>query len=206
MGFSLVEMAEYVPAKKVKGRYVRDERIINGSGSKNTGHLSYYSRYHIPCGRFRLQLYSPYKPEGWHQIFTQTKTCGLISQIQKIIKTAHFALPVLKKEVQAQKERAEAHRLRMEQQMIEHKKREAIRKREEAHKASVNELQGIMAKWAEDMRVEQFFRDAERDIEKCDPVLQEQLRERLMAAKGFMQGETALQRLLKWRTPDERLK
>jgi len=46
----------------------------------------------------------------------------------------------------------------------------------------------------------------ERDIEKCDPVLQEQLRERLMAAWGFMQGETALQRLLKWRTPDERLK
>ncbi|WIL42894.1 hypothetical protein QPJ96_04840 [Pantoea agglomerans] len=146
MGFSLVKMAEYVPAKKVKGRYVRDERIINGSGSKNTGHLSYYSRYHIPCGRFRLQLYTPYEPEGWHQIFTQTKTCDLISQIQKIIKMAHFALPVLKKEVQAQKERAEAHCLRMEQQMIEHKKREPIRKREEAHNASVNEMQGIMAK------------------------------------------------------------
>ncbi|WP_340278672.1 hypothetical protein [Pantoea agglomerans] len=63
-----------------------------------------------------------------------------------------------------------------------------------------------MVKWAEDMRVEQFFRDAERDIEKCNAVLQDQLRERLRAARGFMQGETALQRLLKWRTPDERLK
>lgn len=206
VGFSLVEMVEYVPAKRVKGRYVRDEKMISWSRGKNSAHLGYYSRYHIPCGRFRLQLYSPYEPEGWHQIFTQTKTCGLISQIPKIIKVAHSALPVLKKEIQAQKERAEALRLRMEQQMIEYKKREAIRKREEAHKASVNELQGIMAKWAEDMRVEQFFRDAERDIEKCDPVLQEQLGERLRAARGFMQGETALQRLLKWRTPDERLK
>ena len=206
VGFSLFEMAEYVPAKRVKGRYVRDEKMISWSRGKNSAHLGYYSRHHIPCGRFRLQLYSPYEPEGWHQIFTQTKTCGLISQIPKIIKAAHSALPVLKKEIQAQKERAEAHRLRMEQQMIEYKKREAIRKREEAHKASVNELQGIMVKWAEDMRVEQFFRDAERDIEKCNAVLQDQLRERLRAARGFMQGETALQRLLKWRTPDERLK
>ncbi|WP_336755754.1 hypothetical protein [Pantoea sp. USHLN298] len=206
VGFSLVEMVEYVPAKRVKGRYVRDEKMISWSRGKNSAQLGYYSRHHIPCGRFRLQLYSPYEQEGWYQVFTQTKTCGLISQIPKIIKAAQSALPVLKNEIQAQKERAEAHRLRMEQQMIEYKKREAIRKREEAHKASVNELQGIMAKWAEDMRVEQFFRDAERDIEKCDAVLQDQLRERLRAARGFMQGETALQRLLKWRTPDERLK
>ncbi|MBD8197602.1 MULTISPECIES: hypothetical protein [Pantoea] len=73
--------------------------------------------------------------------------------------------------------------------MFEYKKREAIRKQEEAHKASVNELQVIMAKWAEDMRIEQFFRDAEKDIERCDAALQEQLRERLRAAKEFLRAK-----------------
>lgn len=206
LGFSLVEMTEEVPVKEVKGRYVRDERMINWSRGKNSAQLGYYSRRHIPSGRFRLQLYSPYESEGWHQVFSQTKTCSLISQIPKIIKSAESALPVLKKEVQAKKERAEANRLRMEQQIIEYKKRETIRKQEEAHKASVNELHVIMAKWTEDMRVEQFFRDAEKDIERCDAALHEQLRERLRAAKEFLKGETALQRLLKWRTPEERLK
>lgn len=206
VGFSLVEMTEDVPVKEVKGRYVRDERMINWSRGKNSARLGYYSRRHIPSGRFRLQLYSPYESEGWHQVFSQTKTCSLISQIPKIIKAAQAALPVLKKEVQAKKERAEANRLRMEQQMVEYKKREAIRKQEEAHKASVNELHVIMAKWTEDMRVEQFFTDAEKDIERCDAALQEQLRERLRAAKEFLKRETALQRLLKWRTPEERLK
>lgn len=206
VGFSLVEMTEEVPVKEVNGRYVRDERMINWSRGKNSAHLGYYSRRHIPSGRFRLQLYSPYGSEGWHQVFSQTNTCSLISQIPKIIKAAQAALPVLKKEIQTIKERAEANRLRMEQQMVEYKKREAIRKQEEAHKASVNELQVIMAKWAEDMRVEQFFTDAEKDIERCDAALQEQLRERLRAAKEFLKGETALQRLLKWRTPEERLK
>lgn len=206
VGFSLVEMTEEVPVKEVNGRYVRDERMINWSRGKNSAHLGYYSRRHIPSGRFRLQLYSPYGSEGWHQVFSQTNTCSLISQIPKIIKAAQAALPVLKKEIQTIKERAEAHRVRMEQQMVEYKKREAIRKQEEAHKASVNELQVIMAKWAEDMRVEQFFTDAEKDIERCDAALQEQLRERLRAAKEFLKGETALQRLLKWRTPEERLK
>jgi len=75
-----------------------------------------------------------------------------------------------------------------------------------AYKQSVNEVYGIMAKWAEDMRVEQFFIDAERDIQNCDPAMQEKLSERLKAAREFMQDETALQRLLKWRTPDEKLK
>lgn len=56
------------------------------------------------------------------------------------------------------------------------------------------------------MRGEQFFINAERDIQNCDPALQDKLRERLKVARDFMQGKTALQRLLKWRTPDERLK
>jgi len=206
VGFSLVEMTEEVPVKEVKGRYVRDERMINWSRGKNSAQLGFTSRRHIPSGRFRLQLYSPYESEGWHQIFSQTKTCSLISQIPKIIKAALAALPVLKKEMQTIKERTEANRLRMEQQIVEYKKREAIRKQEEAHKASVNELHVIMAKWAEDIRIEQFFRDAEKDIEGCEAALQEQLRERLRAARKFMRGETALQRLLKWRTPEERLK
>lgn len=94
----------------------------------------------------------------------------------------------------------------MEQQIVEYKKREAIRKQEEAHKASVSELQVIMAKWAEDMRIEQLFRDAEKDIGGCEAALQEQLRERLRAAKEFLKGETALQQLFKCRTPEERLK
>lgn len=206
VGFSLVEMTENVPTKKVKGRYVRDEKTINWSRGKNSTELGYYSRRHIPCGRFRFQLYSPYDPDGWHQVFTQTKNCGLISQIPKMIKAVHSAVPIMKKEIQAQKERAEAQRKRIELQIIEYEKREVIRRKEEAYKNSVSELQGIMAKWAEDMRVEQFFIDAERDIQNCDPVLQDKLRERLKAARDFMQGETALQRLLKWRTPDERLK
>lgn len=206
VGFSLVEMTEEVPVKEVKGRYVRDERMINWSRGKNSAQLGFTSRRHIPSGRFRLQLYSPYESEGWHQIFSQTKTCSLISQIPKILKSAESALPVLKKEIHTIKERAEAHRVRMEQQIVEYTKREAIRNQEEAHKASVNELHVIMAKWAEDIRIGQFFRDAEKDIEGCEAALQEQLRERLRAAREFMQGETALQRLLKWRTPKERLK
>ena len=81
--------------------------------------------------------------------------------------------------------------------MIEYGKREAIRLKEEAYKQSVDELYGIMAEWVEDKRVEQFFIDAERDIQNFGPAMQEKLSERLKAARDFMQGETALQRLLK---------
>ncbi|HAU5566857.1 TPA: hypothetical protein JD264_24075 [Serratia fonticola] len=49
VGFSLVEMTENVPTKQVKGRYVRDEKMISWSRGKNSADIGYYSRRQIPC-------------------------------------------------------------------------------------------------------------------------------------------------------------
>lgn len=51
---------------------------------------------------------------------------ALTGRAGKLRRTAWRFRPSLKREVQAQNERTEANRLRMEQQIIEYKKREAI--------------------------------------------------------------------------------
>lgn len=65
------------------------------------------------------------------------------------------------------------------------------------------ELKAIMAQWAEDKRVEQFFREAELDAAGLDEQQKIQMVERLQLARQFLSEDTAVERLLKWNTPKE---
>ncbi|MGJ3289659.1 hypothetical protein ACH31I_23440, partial [Klebsiella michiganensis] len=83
--------------------------------------------------------------------------------------------------------------------------KEKIRREEEAYNASRAELKSIMVQWAEDKRLEQFFREAEQDAASLDELQKIQVMERLQLARQFLSGDTAVERLLKWKTPHERL-
>lgn len=71
-------------------------------------------------------------------------------------------------------------------------------------KASITELKAIMAQWAEDKRMEQFFREAELDVAMLDGQKKALLMERLQLARQNLSVDTAVERLLKWETPQER--
>ncbi len=62
-----------------------------------------------------------------------------------------------------------------------------------------------MVQWAEDKRLEQFFREAELDAASLDEQQKIQVMERLQLVRQFLSGDTAVERLLKWQTPLERL-
>jgi len=73
--FNLAEMTEYVPAKKVKNRYVRDEQMGRWVRGRNSEPFLHVSKHTLPTGRFLLQLYSPYTSAKWLLQFRQTKQC-----------------------------------------------------------------------------------------------------------------------------------
>ncbi|HDL7358826.1 TPA: hypothetical protein PXN21_002157 [Yersinia enterocolitica] len=205
VGFSLAEMTEYVPAKEVNGRYIRDERMINWTKGKNASAFGYVSKYTIPTGRFLLQLYSPYDSTDWVEQFRQTKHCGLISQIPKIIETLNKATVKINEQLEEEKRQAEKRRIKWEIERVEYEKREWIHKVEEAHKKSQSELQSIMIQWIEDKRIEQFFQEAEFDALNLSNEQKELVQERIKLARQFLSGDSAIQRLINWKTPQERL-
>ena len=203
--FNLAEMTEYVPAKKVKNRYVRDEQMGRWIRGKNSAPFLHISKHTLPTGRFLLQLYSPYESADWRVQFRQTKQCGLISQIPKMIAVMLEAIPIISRQLEEARIKAEERRIKYEREHAIWLEKERIRREEEAHKASATELKSIMAQWAEDKRVEQFFRDAELDAAGLDEPQKVQIMERLQLARQFLSEDTAVERLLKWRTPQERL-
>ncbi|HCM1915577.1 TPA: hypothetical protein N3A33_001464 [Salmonella enterica subsp. salamae serovar 28:r:e,n,z15] len=204
--FSLAEMTEYVPAKEVNGRYIRDETMIRWMRGKYDKPFRYVIKHALPTGRFFLQLYSPYSSTNWQVEFRQTKQCGLISQIPKIISAMHDAFPLIKKQQEEARIKAEERRIQWELDEKRYREKERVRREKEAYNASLTELNAIMVQWAEDKRIEQFFREAEKDVASLDEQQKVQIMERLQLARQFVSEHRAVERLLKWKTPMELLR
>lgn len=201
--FSLAEMTEYVAAKEVNGRYIRDETMIRRIRGKYDKPFRYVVKHTLPTGRFLLQLYSPYSSTNWQVQFRQTKQCGLVSQIPKIISAMRDAVPLIKNQLEEARVKAEARRIQWELDEKRYREKERIRKEKEAYNASLAELKAIMVQWAEDKRIEQFFREAESDVSMLEEKQKGQATERLSLARQFLSVDTAIERLLKWQTPQE---
>ncbi|EAP9194284.1 hypothetical protein E8A45_19695 [Salmonella enterica] len=203
--FNLAEMTEYVPAEEVDGRYIRDETMIRWMRGKNDKPFRYVVKHTLPTGRFLLQLYSPYSLTNWQVQFRQTKQCGLVSQIPKIISAMHDAVPLIKKQQEEARIKAEERRIQWDLDEKRYREKERIRKEKEAYNASLEELKAIMVQWAEDKRIEQFFREAERDVAGLDELQKIQIMERLQLARQFLLVDSAIKRLLEWTTLLEQL-
>ncbi|EJH2659904.1 hypothetical protein NDG35_003118 [Salmonella enterica] len=201
--FSLAEMTEFVPAKEVNGRYIRDETMIRWMRGKYDKPFRYVIRHALPTGRFLLQLYSPYSSTNWQVQFRQTKQCGLVSQIPKIISAMHDAVPLIKKQQEEARIKAEERRVQWELDEKRYREKERIRREKEAYNASLAELKAIMVQWAEDKRIEQFFREAESEASLLGEKQKGRVMERLQLARQLLSVDTAAERLLKWNTPQE---
>ncbi|EKT2295778.1 hypothetical protein QD119_000309 [Salmonella enterica] len=201
--FSLAEMTEYVPAKEVNGRYIRDETMIRWMRGKHEQPFRYVIKHNLPTGRFLLQLYSPYSSTNWQLQFRQTKQCGLVSQIPKIISAMHDAVPLIKKQLEEVRIKAEARRIQWELDEKRYREKERIRREKEAYNASLAELKAIMVQWAEDKRIEQFLHEAELGADMLDGQKRVKVMQRLQLARQFLLTDSVVEQLLKWRTPAE---
>lgn len=199
--FSLAEMTEYVPAKEVNGRYIRDETMIRWMRGKYDKPFRYVVKHTLPTGRFLLQLYSPYSSTNWQAQFRQTKQCGLISLIPRMISALQETVPLISKQLEEARIKAEEWRIQRKREHAIYLEKERIRQEEEAYNASRTELKSIMAQWAEDKRMDQFFREAESDAELLDEQKKAQVKIRLQLARQLLSEDTAVERLLKWKTP-----
>lgn len=122
----------------------------------------------------------------------------MISAIQE-------AVPLISKQLEAAKIKAEEWRIQREREHSIYLKKKRMRREEEAYNASRTELKSIMARWAEDKQMEQFLRETESDAAMLDEQQKAQVMERLQLARQLLSEDSVVECLLKWRTPAERL-
>lgn len=129
-----------------------------------------------------------------------------MSQIPKIISAMRDAVPLIKKQQEEARVKAEVRRVQWQLDEKRYREKEQIRRKKEAYNASLAELKAIMVQWAEDKRIEQFFHEATSDAAMLGEQQKIQVMERLKLARQLLSVETAVARLLKWETPKELLK
>lgn len=75
--FSLAEMTEYVPAKEVNGRYIRDETMIRWMRGKYDKPFRYVVKHTLPTGRFRCSSTRHIHPQTGRWSFARQNRAGL---------------------------------------------------------------------------------------------------------------------------------
>lgn len=122
-----------------------------------------------------------------------------------MISAMQQAVPLILKQLEKARIEAEEWRIQRDGEQTIYLEKKRIELPEEARSASRTELKSIMAQWIEDKQLEQFFHEAELDAAMLDEQQKIQVIERLQLARQFLSEDTTIERLLKWKTPEERL-
>lgn len=78
-------------------------------------------------------------------------------------------------------------------------------RRENAQKNSLEELNLVIEEWARQKSIKSFFNEIEAAMSSMDPPRREALSERLELARKMVGETDALQSLIDWETPSEKL-
>lgn len=106
--------------------------------------------------------------------------------------------------VEAGQRQAEIEHRQWEAQQEKWRQEEEVRRAAEASKESHEELLEIIEAWAESNRIEQFFKDAERQAASLNDADRAKLLERLKLARELIGDLNALDHFMAWKSPDER--
>jgi hypothetical protein len=205
IGLALTEMTERATMRYAGGKYVREDSKVKSARSSRLAN-SWTTERDLPCGRFRLVVYSPISGVDWvasWQETTKSSISAIIPAFVRKLEDSKDDLRVLmlaaeEAAVQRQKEWAEA--------QGRYRRQEDQRCVDQASAESQKQLLGIMDRWAAAMSVERFFREAEKRMESVESMRRAQLAERLALARAMLVMRDPLDYLEERLAPEERYK
>ena len=208
IGLTIIESSEDVEVRYVNGKngkYVREEDYTP-SRQKSYGYERHWTttrRY--PTGRLCLQAYSPYPGTDWSKQWRETKKRDLGRQTKTMMRTFEREAPQIAKMVEEEELQTEIRRQEWEKQRVQRQKEVAERRAAQAYRDSKAELLEVIDRWAEATKIEAFFQDLERRVE--DLVGQEKtaIEERIRLARDMIDSVNALDHLIRWKSPKERI-
>jgi hypothetical protein len=204
IGLTIIEMSEDVEARYVNGEYVRISDYVPPKRGRYAVDHGWTTKKAFPTGRLCLQAYSPYSRAKWVNHWRETEDRDLISQIKGIVRELERAVIAIAQRVEEGRRQAEIEHRQWEAQQEKWRQEEKVRRAAEARKESQEELLEIIESWAESNRIEQFFKDAERQSANLKDADKARMLERLKLARELIGNVDAIDHFLAWKSPDER--
>lgn len=206
IGVAIVEPCEHVPARYVAGKYIRESDYTPPKKGRHYPPGSTWTTEHsFPSGRLRLQAYSPYYDTQWTKHWDQAIGGELTDQIPAIVREIQKAAIHVEGLAAAAYKKAEAERLRWEEQKREWVREEARQKAAKALKDSKDELLSIIQKWSHAKHIETFFREVESAVTQLPDDQRTRFESRLQLGRKLIGDLNPLEKFVAWKSPEERL-
>jgi hypothetical protein len=204
IGLTIFELGEEVEVEWKNGKYIRVEHsIVKPKRNSSRSYSNWAHTRQMPSGRLCIHAYSPYQGTVWNQVWCETKAGDIEQRLSAIAKELEKQTHKIVELVAEAERQAEIERQRWEKMQEAWRKEEAERKRKQAIKDSREELEAIIAAWAEANRIEAFFQDVESRAKALGEDQYEAVAARACHARALLGGSDALERFRKWRAPED---
>jgi hypothetical protein len=205
IGLTLYEMTEDVESIYVKGAYVPIRDLNPEQRRRLTGPQHWTSTRERPSGRMCLQAYCPTSSRvSWVKRWPETKSGELLKVLPEIVHALEASVPELTQQLKVARAQQDEEQLQWQEQQRKWREEREQARKEEAHQAARAELLAAIAAWDEARRVEAYFADVLRAAELVEAGERDMLVDRVARARELVRGPSALDALLRWKSPSER--
>lgn len=204
IGLAITEMTERLSLRYIDGKHYREDSDKVRKAKAWQVANSWTHEQDVPTGRFRVVAYSPRRAVDWRASWQDDPKRSLPAMIPEIVSALEQIAPDLER-----KER-EAHEAEAQRQREWELERERWRREDDARQfnlavaESQKQLSEIIRQWSAAMSIEQFFREAERQLELIAQDRRSRLNDRLALARSMVGTLDPLDFLEAWVAPAER--
>ncbi len=187
LGLAIIEMTEKVMARYIDGQYIRESELKATKAGREKAKSKATWWVHLPSGRLRIVVYSPYAHIRWSVSFQESKDQSLDTIISRILREfGGWAAKLAEENQEAAREKAR-------------------HQEEAATKASRKELDEILQDMARIISAEQLFREMASRAKSLSMGKRKRLLDRLEVARELLDSRAPLRKMLFWQSPLERL-
>ncbi len=205
IGLTLFEYSEEIEVMRIKGESIPLDELTETQKRSAQRAYSWNTTIDRPSGRFCLQAQSPYHGTTWSNRWDIKLDKDLTRQGRKIARELADQAPDIANQVAELERQREIQREEWEIEKKQRKLQKEQERQENAHRSSIGELNLVIEAWAKQKSIESFFDEIEAAVSSIDPSRCEALSERLLLAKKLIGKTDALQSLIDWETPSEKL-
>jgi hypothetical protein len=206
IGLALTEMTERVTMRYVNGDYHREDSNVVRSAKPWQLERSWTTEQDLPCGRFRVVVFSPKLGVDWLISWQETADEPIGGLIPKIVDKLESSKGRIHALMVAADEAATRQQKEWEEQRERYNREEDKRRVAQALSDSKRQLAEVIEKWGQVMVVGRFFAEAEERLENVPEARQEHLKERVALARLLVGTLDPLDFLEDWLAPGERYK
>ena len=204
-GITLFEYSEEVEVIRVDGESIPVNEMTEAQRKRSDRTYSWTTTIDLPSGRFCLQAQSPYHGTTWSNRWDIKLDKDLTRQGRKIARELSEQAPSIADQVAEVERHREIQRKKWAAAEQERKIERELQRLENANKCSHEDLNLVIEEWARQKSIESFFNEIEAAVSGMDPPRREALCERLELAKKMIGDTDAIQSLIDWETPNEKL-